>query len=173
MCLSIGGGFEVLAERFSRVSQRSFGGRTLAGSIDNPCAPAGGSCASTCLKTFDDCIGLFAGPLRVLVTLVGAERERRDCECGTGCGSKSSDTNLRRDEACRSQPKRIRKIDRIPTRIPVQIEPTRQPNWVRLRELTRSETKLRRSMIPGNLRPSRRCPTGLGADGRTRPQLNG
>jgi hypothetical protein len=39
--------------------------------------------------------------------------------------------------AVRAEPKRVRKVDRIPARIPIQIEPTRQSNRVRLRELTR------------------------------------
>jgi len=72
----------------------------------------------------------------------------------------------------RTEAERIRIVDGVSRRVAIQIEPARQPNRVRLRELTRSETKLRRCVVPGNRRPSRRCPTGVGADGRTRPQLN-
>lgn len=36
------------------------------------------------------------------------------------------------------QPERIRKVDRIPTRIPVGVEPTRDPDGVSLRDLSLS-----------------------------------
>jgi hypothetical protein len=44
-----------------------------------------------------------------------------------------------------TQPEGVGIVDRIPARIPVQVQATSQANRVRLREPTRSETKLRQA----------------------------
>lgn len=53
-------------------------------------------------------------------------------------GRSLTDLNSRgvRTAALSTQPKRVRKVDRVPARIAVEIQPTRQPDRVRLREPT-------------------------------------
>ena len=51
-----------------------------------------------------------------------------------------------------AEAKRIRKVDRIPARIPIQIQPTRQPNRVRLRALTRLKSYERALRVATSIR---------------------
>ena len=87
----------------------------------------------------------------------------RDSNKDPACGDDASHAYLRHRETRRAEPKRVREVYRVAPRITVEVEPTRQPNRVRLRgrTLTRIVRPPRREPQPLRKRAPRRSAPGL------------
>ena len=64
------------------------------------------------------------------------DREAANYNLDTNAKPEALDRGARVLKPLRPKPKRVRKVDRIPARVPVQIHPPREPNRVLLREPT-------------------------------------